>query len=614
MLINEENLAAWKEKYGVQGALKIDELRENKDGSRICTVMSKDGKEIIEVNDGNRYWHLNSRYEPEYAARIYAERYKHAKSFWVYFVFGISDGKHIRELLKQLDETNKVFIYEPDASIFTVSMEYFPLQDIISDPRVYISIDKIEEVGQKAGSLIEYSNRELIEFCILPGYDLLYGELCNRYMDTTIHAIRMALIHKNTYEHFNRKYPYNILYNMKNMLYHNNICQIKERLMELDLSEIPAIVVAAGPSLDKNIHELKKAEGRAFIIVVDAAIKRILKEGIRPDLVVTEDAFVPERFFEAEGMENVFWLAENVSKSEVMQRYGKKVFYFGHTIKYWDKKLIETLGYSYPDMLTGGCVAHTAYGVALYLGFRTIILIGQDLAFTGGKSHTSGIHDEKEENDNYIQSRIVVTVEDENGTLLETDAQMKLYKEWYETDFEKRKDDLLKVIDATEGGAKIKGTIIQPLKQTLQEECQHNIDIWSIENEIEIPFSEKQQERLLQVLEGMEEKTKQLKLKIAGVIEEYKELRQKSIEGVSELEIKNKLEQLAIENDELDHTDFMDLVAYYAKEDEYELQEHIYKDEEIKPEDLADRAIRLYEGYLKGIDMLQEDLTELYGQ
>lgn len=612
-MMYEKNLAAWKERYGETAALKIEELQEKKEEPRVYPVTANDGNQIIEIVSQERKWHLNSIYEPEKAAQIYAMRYEGGKSFWVYLVFGISDGRHIRELLKQLDETNKLFVYEPDLDIFKISMENFPLDDIIRDKRVYICIDDIVWVGQRAGNMIDYCNRELIEFCILPGYDILYHDLCEQYMDMTIREIQKERIHKNTYEHFNRNYPYNILFNMKNMLFHNNICQIKEKLMEKDLSGIPAIIVAAGPSLDKNIHELKKAEGRAFIIVVDAAIKRVLKEGIRPDMVVTEDALVPDRFFEAEGMDEVFWMAERVTKPEVMRRYGKKVFYYGHTLKYWDKRLIETLGYRYPDLLTGGSVAHTAYGAAVYFGFRTIILIGQDLAFTGGKSHTSGIHDGKEENDTYIKGRSITTVKDADGNLLETDAQMKWYKEWYESEFNIRKDYLEKVIDATEGGAKIEGTIIQPFAQTIEEECQGHLNMWELENELTVPFTKEQQDVLIQELYQMKQETERLKREIQSMLKQYEKLQRIGKGNGNETEIRQLLQEITEQNEKIDKEDLMELVALYAKKEEFELQEHIYKDEEIEIADLAGRAIRLYEGYLKGIDMLEEDLTELYG-
>ena len=52
---------------------------------------------------------------------------------------------------------------------------------------------------------------------------------------------------------------------------------------------VPAIIVAAGPSLDKNIDQLKKAEGKSFIIATDTAVKFLIAHDINYDAIITID-------------------------------------------------------------------------------------------------------------------------------------------------------------------------------------------------------------------------------------------------------------------------------------------------------------------------------------
>ncbi len=52
---------------------------------------------------------------------------------------------------------------------------------------------------------------------------------------------------------------------------------------------------------------------------------------------------------------------------------------------------------------------------------QRLILIGQDMAFTGGISHTAGIEGAFGDNDEYIKSRNRIQVEGIDGTMLETD-------------------------------------------------------------------------------------------------------------------------------------------------------------------------------------------------
>lgn len=62
------------------------------------------------------------------------------------------------------------------------------------------------------------------------------------------------------------------------------------------------------------------------------------------------------------------------------------------------------MGYEFPNVVSGGSVSTEAFMIALQMGFKNIVLIGQDLAFTGGVSHTKGIEDALGDNDSYIKA------------------------------------------------------------------------------------------------------------------------------------------------------------------------------------------------------------------
>ena len=111
-----------------------------------------------------------------------------------------------------------------------------------------------------------------------------------------------------------------------------------------------------------------------------------------------------------------------------------------------------------------------AFAMALYFGFRKIVFMGQDLAFTGGKSHTSGIEGALGDNDKYIKSRCLMEVEGIDGTMLQTDFQMWYYKQWFEKAI-RDGGDRMRVIDATEGGAKIEGAENMKMSEVVAGEC-----------------------------------------------------------------------------------------------------------------------------------------------
>ena len=74
------------------------------------------------------------------------------------------------------------------------------------------------------------------------------------------------------------------------------------------------------------------------------------------------------------------------------------------------------------------------------------------MAFTNGISHTSGIDGAFGDNDDYINSRYLVSVQGIHGEELKTDFQMWRYKKWFEKII-RMNGNRFEVINATEGGA-----------------------------------------------------------------------------------------------------------------------------------------------------------------
>src|SRR3972149_4196464 len=56
-----------------------------------------------------------------------------------------------------------------------------------------------------------------------------------------------------------------------------------------DLTGLTSFVVAAGPSLEKNVHLLKTISPRGVIVCVDAAMRFLVQNGIYPEYCVSID-------------------------------------------------------------------------------------------------------------------------------------------------------------------------------------------------------------------------------------------------------------------------------------------------------------------------------------
>lgn len=600
----EKNILSLKKRY----SYIVEKLDEKKDIDE-CGVEYNNGTAVLYKIYNNRRWNLNSKWNAQTAAEIYAERYN-IQLYGVYFVFGFSDGKYIRELARKLDDTNLMVVCIPDFTLFSITCRYFDLTDIFENERIIVYFSEMERNAEGLfRQLVGYTRIKLLEFCILPGYDIVYHDECETFMDAVLECMRNEIMNKETHLAFDRQIPQHMLYHTKHMLPYSNINQLKKELLTKDIEDIPAIIVSAGPSLDKNVHLLKEAKGKAFIIAVDASIRTVMQAGVQPDLLCSVDPNSPERFFSGLDLKDVCWACNQWTNMNLLDTYAEHILYFGSFGDTWNDILKQNLGYEFPNVVSGGSVSTEAFMIALQMGFKNIVLIGQDLAFTGGVSHTKGIEDALGDNDSYIKSRQIVEVEGINGERLQTDYQMWFYKQWFEKVIRIYKDKIY-VIDATEGGARIEGAEIKSLEEVIKTQCNKELDVHKIEQKILPMFSVERQLSLLEQLKSLREKILCTEKTILDCIAEQKEIFEKIKTEEITLQKVKKLQKMALLNKTIEKLPMMDYICMYAQNEEYEMGDTIYTEKDLTPEQLVEKSLALLKGYQNGAKLFLEDFDE----
>lgn len=600
----EKNILSLKKRY----SYIVEKLDEKKDIDE-CGVEYNNGTAVLYKIYNNRRWNLNSKWNAQTAAEIYAGRYN-IQLYGVYFVFGFSDGKYIRELARKLDDTNLMVVCIPDFTLFSITCRYFDLTDIFENERIIVYFSEMERNAEGLfRQLVGYTRIKLLEFCILPGYDIVYHDECETFMDAVLECMRNEIMNKETHLAFDRQIPQHMLYHTKHMLPYSNINQLKQELLTKDIEDIPAIIVSAGPSLDKNVHLLKEAKGKAFIIAVDASIRTVMQAGVQPDLLCSVDPNSPERFFSGLDLKDVCWACNQWTNMNLLDTYAEHILYFGSFGDTWNDILKQNLGYEFPNVVSGGSVSTEAFMIALQMGFKNIVLIGQDLAFTGGVSHTKGIEDALGDNDSYIKSRQIVEVEGINGERLQTDYQMWFYKQWFEKVIRIYKDKIY-VIDATEGGARIEGAEIKSLEEVIKTQCNKELDVHKIEQKILPMFSVERQLSLLEQLKSLREKILCTEKTILDCIAEQKEIFEKIKTEEITLQKVKKLQKMALLNKTIEKLPMMDYICMYAQNEEYEMGDTIYTEKDLTPEQLVEKSLALLKGYQNGAKLFLEDFDE----
>lgn len=617
-VILNKNLKAMQKRYP-EMAQYIRKYIDAEQGTSYAFIDKSVNEEIIAgVRTNGRDWYFNSRYNAQLAAKVWADQYRDVNFQAVFILLGFANGMYIRKLLNITQNTNSFLVYEPDKELFIQIVQNIDISDLIKDENIYISVQDINDnlAVEFIILRIDYSNMRLMEYVTLPNYENLYQVQWRDLMRKIKDRVETIVINRNTQISFKHEFIVNMFMNYRDMISQYTINQLKKNLSDVDFDNIPAIIVAAGPSLDKNIMELKRAKGKAFIIAVDTALNSLAKVDIIPDIAVTVDPHKPLTLFQNPKMKKVPMVVSQYSSSSVISALSAKKFYMGEHdyIAY----MFDKYGKEAPAQLeSGGSVANNAFSLAQYIGFRTIILVGQDLAYTNNKKHTTDAYGGdnsfiKEEE----KSKDYMLVDAIDGGKVWTKGNMKLYLAWFENQIARFPE--LKVIDATEGGALKKGSVVQALKQTIDMECRAEYNFFAKINSINSLLNKEEQQKVFDEFVNMPQEIDRGKQKIQDGIELYDkmlDLHNRGKNGTKEyIKVLKDIEKV---NYYTDNTPLLTLASVYNAKENYEVQAEVYdvqQNEKDEMKNIHHLGVKMLKSYITALDKMKEDVRYLDGR
>jgi hypothetical protein len=226
----------------------------------------------------------------------------------------------------------------------------------------------------------------------------------------------------------------------------------------------PAVIVATGPSLDRNYHLLAEIQNRAVILSVDASFQFLLRNGIRPHLVACLER-VPQTvpFFDGldrEACKECVQVAVPVVVPDVYSVYrGPKALAYRRFAHF------EWLENDKGTLSTGQSSANMAFKLAEALGCSSIILVGQDLAYADdGSTHSSAAYWGKISEAIRPERTQVLRVRGNLRDWVVTNRTWEGFRRHYTRDVAAYAGT---VVNATEGGAYIEGTQVLSLQEAI---------------------------------------------------------------------------------------------------------------------------------------------------
>lgn len=146
----------------------------------------------------------------------------------------------------------------------------------------------------------------------------------------------------------------------------------------------PAVIVSAGPSLEKNIDVLPRFAGKAVIIAVSHALLALHRAAMAPDVVVVTETQDVRYHFDHVPSDSLGALVLGTSvRPELFACPARSFFTFSANplIDSWVYDGIEAGA----SIRSGGSVSNIAFSLAALWGCDPIIVVGQDLSFSGGR-------------------------------------------------------------------------------------------------------------------------------------------------------------------------------------------------------------------------------------
>lgn len=588
---------------------KLEKILKNNEYSysNIEEIETKDGNMALIIEKDETKYRLNSIYRPLSEVNKWADQYEFQNLNISVIMFGMGNGLFVREMLKRLQSDATVYLYEPDISVFLYDLNNIDISDILNDRRINLFVKSINynEFEEYLQRNTDWRMLLTQIICNHPVYDKIYGDEYIGFLKKIYKANNLEKINMDTEKHLSVALAKNAISNMCYIKESNYISEFIGKIPK----EIPAIIVAAGPSLDKNIDELKRAEGKAFIFATDTSVKYLLKHNINFDAMITIDSKKASGHLKDERCHNVpmFCVLEANTKFMEMHK-GRKIWFRGSVYMY---DLYNKFNRVFPTYNNGGSVATAAFATCVSMNFKNIILIGQDLAYSGNITHAGGVV-KNIINDKYDRK----FVESIDGGKVMTRYDWLIYLEWFEDAIKAIKD--LNVIDATEGGALIHGTKIMKLSEVIDEYCSKDFSFEAMLDSMPYTFTDGEYN--------------EIRNNILNIQKEFENMKQKSNEGISAAKNLIKIINSGKQNTKGEHKNLKKIDKinkFISSQDSYSILDayitsavaddiqninSLTKNEDENMRKTLNISMSLYKALVQAVDELLPALEEVIGK
>ena len=281
------------------------------------------------------------------------------------FVFiGSLLGTHIEPIVKKLD-LRFYLIYEYNLEIFRLSLFTTNYAKLAKNAHIMFSIMEDKETTE--WSLSQFFNHAIRSNYILKYYCTNYNihDYFDRILAVSSQRSPLSFSYTKMFEGFLKPNFRNIVkYPVLSTNRHYDFLKNK-----------PVLMVAAGPSLGKNIQWLKQNYKKYFVVAIGATIKKLCAENILPNLIISADGdeIIQSQFPKEihETIKDIPFLASTATYHKVIETFNKENVFLSEVMGAFKNNSRTINGYS---------VGEVTLSFITTLGANEIYMLGTDLA------------------------------------------------------------------------------------------------------------------------------------------------------------------------------------------------------------------------------------------
>lgn len=394
----------------------------------------------LALNDNGKKYYLHSNGQVFHEAGVLAREW-FSNDIADYIIYGLGFGYHVTELL-ELDDSITINVYESDINIIQLACAFSNVKQLLSNERVNIIYDpQFSNLNQRTNTITD-ETKYIIHY---PSLRNIKNKKDKEYLEDYFMTYSSI---NNQLHSLNNNFRKNIFH------YDSSIDILREEFYGKDL-----YIVAAGPSLDNNYLRLKEVNNNSIILATGTVLKKLLKAGIKPDYVIIIDAN-DLVYQQIEGIEDekIPLLFLSTVYHKIPENYkGYKYLICQEGFKKSEEYALKN---GFQLYKTGGSVSTIALDIGIQFECKRITFLGLDLAFTNKKDHASDIPSL-----NSIDTTGYRQVYDINGNKVATGKNLDIYRKWIENRILNVQN--IEIVDATEGGARIKGMKIKTMSEII---------------------------------------------------------------------------------------------------------------------------------------------------